>query len=236
MQCPYCLSDVDEAAYVCRTCKRDLYLFKPMMAKIAELEARVQELSSQQSVASQQVEQLVEMSAQAFNQATKSAVNIVGDIARFILAPLALLLLAHFLITIVYDLKPVYLRLISMSLPLPFGYWLFKDEPRSDMWPWIVGTLGLAVGAVIGMSAITAAVDDTPILPHTPFEWREVLEYSMSIAFSFITGMFICRYTEGKMTPDKLQTLSTNLKTIGSALAAILTTLVSIYTGLKALL
>ena len=37
MNCPYCLSEVAEEASVCKICTRDLYLFKPMMAKVAEL-------------------------------------------------------------------------------------------------------------------------------------------------------------------------------------------------------
>lgn len=233
MQCPYCLSDVDEAAVVCRTCTRDLYLFKPMMAKIAALEAQVQELSARQAT-NQHVEELVEISQQAIKSVKKNFVNVVGDVAKFILIPLVLLLIAHGLITIVYDLKPIYLRLISILLPFPFGYYLFKEEPRTLL-PWFVATLFLAIASVIGMSVMTSVVDQTPILPRNGFEWRELLEYSTSIAFSFLTGMLLDRYLDGKVTQDRLQTLSANVKTVGGAIAAILTTLVSIYTGLKGL-
>jgi len=229
--CPYCLSEVDEAAVVCKTCTRDLYLFKPMMARIAELEAQVRELSSRQTLG-EQADELVERGTEAVNRATANLVDSAGDIARFILAPLILLLLAHALITVVYDLNVVYLRLISMLLPLPFGFWLFRDETRTLL-PWFVGTAFLAVASVIGMSAIVGAVDQTSIFPKNAFEWREVLEYSASIAFSFLTGMLISRVTGGKVDSSHLHALSANFKTIGGSIAAILTTLVSIFTGLK---
>jgi len=229
--CPYCLSEVDEAAVVCKTCTRDLYLFKPMMARIAELEAQVRELSSRQTLG-EQADELVERGTEAVNRATANLVDSAGDIARFILAPLILLLVAHALITVVYDLNVVYLRLISMLLPLPFGFWLFRDEPRTLL-PWFVGTAFLAVASVIGMSAIVGVVDQTSIFPKNAFEWREVLEYSASIAFSFLTGMLISRVTGGKVDSSHLHALSANFKTIGGSIAAILTTLVSIYTGLK---
>jgi hypothetical protein len=229
--CPYCLSEVDEAAVVCKTCTRDLYLFKPMMARIAELEAQVRELSSRQTLG-EQADELVERGAEAVNRATANLADSAGDITRFILAPLILLLIAHALITVVYDLNVVYLRLISMLLPLPFGFWLFRDEPRTLL-PWFVGTAFLAVASVIGMSAIVGVVDQTPLLPRNAFEWRELLEYSASIAFSFLTGMLISRVTDGKVNPGHLHTLSTNFKMIGGSFAAILTTIVSIYTGLK---
>ena len=51
---------------VCKTCTRDLYLFKPMMARIAELEARVNELSSRQTLG-EQADELVELGTQAIN-------------------------------------------------------------------------------------------------------------------------------------------------------------------------
>lgn len=216
---------------VCKTCTRDLYLFKPMMARIAELEAQVRELSSRQTLG-EQADELVERGTEAVNRATANLVDSAGDIARFILAPLILLLVAHALITVVYDLNVVYLRLISMLLPLPFGFWLFRDEPRTLL-PWFVGTAFLAVASVIGMSAIVGVVDQTSILPKNAFEWREVLEYSASIAFSFLTGMLISRVTGGKVDSSHLHALSANFKTIGGSIAAILTTLVSIYTGLK---
>jgi len=232
--CPYCLSEVDEAAVVCRTCTRDLYLFKPMMARIAELEAQVHELSSRQTFA-EQADELVEMGAHAVERARANFGNFAGDVARFLLAPLVLLLVAHTLITIVYDANVVYLRLISVLLPMPFGFWLFRDEPRTLL-PWFIGTAFLAIGSVIGMSAIVAAVDGTSVMPRNAFEWRELLEYSASIAFSFLTGMLISRATGGEVSKDKLHTLSSNVKVIGGSIAAILTTLVSLYTGLKGVL
>ena len=47
MNCPYFLSLVIEEAHVCKTCSRDLYLFKPMMAKIASLEGQLAAIPSQ---------------------------------------------------------------------------------------------------------------------------------------------------------------------------------------------
>ena len=62
MHCPYCTSDINDAALVCPICSRDLYLFKPLLQRIAEfeklaeagkgeriqaLEARVKELEAE---------------------------------------------------------------------------------------------------------------------------------------------------------------------------------------------
>ena len=48
MKCPYCLSDIDEQAHVCKVCTKDLYLFKPMMQKISDLERKLSDLKNQE--------------------------------------------------------------------------------------------------------------------------------------------------------------------------------------------
>jgi len=45
MKCPYCLSEVDSEAYVCKTCSKDLYLFKPLMEKVSSLEEKLTNVS-----------------------------------------------------------------------------------------------------------------------------------------------------------------------------------------------
>ena len=41
MRCPYCISEIDDLALACPHCARDLYLFKPLLEKITQLEKAV---------------------------------------------------------------------------------------------------------------------------------------------------------------------------------------------------
>ncbi|NBX99536.1 MAG: hypothetical protein EBQ83_05240, partial [Burkholderiaceae bacterium] len=127
MQCPYCLSEVAEEAFVCKVCTRDLYLFKPMMAKVAELEKQLEEMPNQQAYEERitKLEGLLQESESAV-PSRRGFREIFFDTIIFIFIPLLLLLAAHALITVVFDTKMVYLRIISICLPLPFGYFLFK--------------------------------------------------------------------------------------------------------------
>ena len=126
MNCPYCLSEVSEEAVVCKTCSRDLYLFKPLLAKITELEKQVAEIPSPEKYQNRisELEYLLEQ--QSKSNEKRSLLNWVSNIAIYLVVPLLLLLLAHWLIAIVYDTKMLYLRIISMILPMPFAYALFK--------------------------------------------------------------------------------------------------------------
>ncbi|WP_114662830.1 hypothetical protein [Polynucleobacter necessarius] len=260
MNCPYCLSEVSEEAHVCKTCSRDLYLFKPMMMKVAELEAKLAAIPSTEAYEFRIAELEHILEEQNSKLAKRSMLSWARDIALYILVPLCLLLLAHWLITVVYDTKMIYLRLVSMVVPLPFAYYLFKSHSHKLL-PWFIGVAFLAIASVIGMSWITSMVDRSPVWPQNLFEWKEVLEYSASIAFSFLTGMFLggvayaskkrirreglvnsvltlasLNLKDGGASIKNVHGLMKTLQEYGGTVVALGTTAVSIYTGLKGII
>jgi hypothetical protein len=262
MKCPYCLSEVDEEAVACKFCTKDLYLFKPLMKKVDELERKIEEIPNREAY-ELRISELEEMLSEHENEGTKNpdeTKTLLKNIGIYLVVPLILLLVAHALIIVVYDTKEVYLRIISMILPLPFGYYLFKSH-KHPVFPWFIGATFLAIASVIGMSGITSLVDNTPILPQNTFEWKEVLEYSASIAFSFLTGMLlgsmayaaaqrkrratsvnpflkilISGLSDGKMSPANIEKIMKRLQGFFGTAVALTTTALSIYTGLKGII
>ena len=257
MQCPYCLSEVHADASVCKFCTRDLYLFKPMLVKLEALEKIIQETPDQSELKSRISELEFLLDAQTKEPEPKTVFGILGDLATYLLAPLILLLVAHGSITIIYDANILYLRIISMILPLPFGYLLLKSYPHR-IFPWFIGVVLLAISSVIGMSWLTSIVDHTPVLPQNTFEWREVIEYAASISFSFLTGMLLGHVNFKSRQNDTIQSrfnayvktrvqelgqsgvsitsvhgLMKKAQEYGGTVVALGTTGLSIYTGLK---
>jgi len=256
MNCPYCQSDVHPDAVVCKTCQRDFYLVKPMMEKIAALEkqlADAPDIAVQLARIALLEQQLAERSPPP--QPAQGVGGALADVIAYLVLPLLLLLAAHALITIVFDLNIIYLRIVSIVLPMPFGFLLFRKHARR-MLPWFGGVVALALASVIGMSGITSLVDGTTVMPQNNFEWREVIEYSASIAFSFLTGMLLGTVAlvagsgadqpkgplvrtlsflldDGKVSPEKLHTHMKKLQEYGGTIVALGTTVFSIYTGLK---
>ena len=257
MNCPYCLSEVDEEAVVCKACTRDLYLFKPMMARVAELEKQLEEIGNQTNYQERILE--LEDRLEGYEQKKyldRGIKETCLDVLVYLIVQLLILLAAHDVITVVYDTKMVYLRVISIIVPLPFGYFLFKQMKR-PLLPWFIGVILLAIASVIGMSWITSLVDNSPVLPQTTFEWREVLEYAASIAFSFLTGMLLGGMSyannhqaklmrinplvrmvlsalgDDKLTPEALHKLMKKINEYGGTIVALGTTALSIYAGLK---
>jgi hypothetical protein len=132
MNCPYCLSDVNEEALVCRTCSRDLYLFKPMMAKVADLERRLEEIPNSEAYEKRiaELEAALDEQEQSLLK-PRSAWKELRDVIVYLLVPLILLLLAHALITIVYEtLSMVYRRYLFSNI---FSNWHELDH-KSCRW------------------------------------------------------------------------------------------------------
>jgi hypothetical protein len=233
-----------------------------MMKKISDLEQKLDGLKVQEVLE----QRIVELEGYVHDLQNQKEVAVESLFTRMLLIfqtlvlPLCVLLISHALITIVYDFELIYLRVISILVPLPFAYHLFQKKKRLIL-PWVAGTILLACSAVIGMSAITAYVDHTPIMPKNPIEWSEFFEYSASISFSFFTGMLlgtlsfmrrmrtfrkqatnawvqalVSGFADGKLSPEALQKIMHKVNEFGGTAVALGTTAISIYAGLKGVL
>lgn len=262
MKCPYCLSDIAEEALACPHCAKDLYLFKPMMQRVADLEAQLSTVPERETL-QKRVTQLEALLANRVwanaSQGSDGLAGLLKSILFFLILPLALLLIGHGLITIIYDTKLLYLRLLSIVVPALFGYALMSSHGHKLL-PWSLLAAVLAIASVFGMSYMTHLVDGTPVMPQNAFEWREFVEYGISIAASFWAGMILGRATYLKSNPfmktviggaysalvsnagkDGVDAVSA-LKLIKvlnehiSTVTALGSTALSVYTGLKGIL
>ena len=107
--------------------------------------------------------------------------------AVYVIIPVILLLVAHLLVTVVFDISPIYLRIASFVIPLPFGFSLLWFTHHGIGWSLLAGIAAGLLG-VTGMLAIVAFIDNVPMLPDGVAEWRETLEYAASIALANVTG------------------------------------------------
>src|SRR5574343_155838 len=245
MHCPYCVTEISPRALVCPQCRRDLYLAKPLMERIAALEAEVETLEAK--LASNE---LAEAAPDAISEMAPTMVNsqqTIGSstlLLRTMLLPVIILLAGHLIFDFLYDARPIYLRLLALLAPLPFGFWLAR---RSGFGIWRCAAAGLAMAgcAVIAMGTATGLIDHVPILPESLPDIRDYLEFITSIALSFITGAWLARWHRRRVARaqarrrtskilgeagNRVSESLNNLNDLSSALIAIATTACSIYT------
>lgn len=258
MQCPYCVSSVADDALACPFCTRDLHLVKHLLERVETLEGLLDEAgvpwreeSGTVAAASAGDQPEIEEDWQAPEPRYGASLLLA------LLPTLLLLVAAHGVLFFLYDLKPIYLRLASLLIPIPFGFALCRRNPRRLALSALAG-FALAVAAVMGMSSVTALIDRVPILPQNAREAREVLEYAVSIGLAFWTGLLLGLAGKVRKTwqlkhgllvkllsplfakdhkgQSGLERLSKQLQPIVNILTPIVTAIGALYAGIKALL
>ena len=98
-------------------------------------------------------------------------------VVAYFLIPVALLVAAHVLVTIVLNVTPIYLRLASVIIPLPFGLAFYAREKVGIRGAVLLGVV-IATFAILCMLTVTGLNDNVPIVPGPWIEWREAIEYA----------------------------------------------------------
>jgi hypothetical protein len=176
MECPFCAEVIKDEALACKNCSRDLRVVRPVLLEIQDLVVELDQLTSELDRAGAKLERR--------RRPLRYAAQVI---ALYVIAPTILLVAAHVIVTIVMNVSPLYLRLASLIIPVPFGFAAFPIHKLEFRGALVLGTV-TAAASVMCMLTVTGVNDGVPILPTSRGEWREVFEYAASIALAFGTG------------------------------------------------
>jgi hypothetical protein len=181
MDCPYCAEPVKDSALACKHCTRDLFLVRPLIAKLADATARLEAFESAGSG-----EHPVAIAARPSAPSRLSGIDPLAAMA----VTFILLVFSHYVIIVEYNLSLIFLRCVSIVIPLVFGFLCRQSGRRALVVGFVYGAV-VAILSILVMATIVGKVDHVPVLPRNFYEWREFAEYGASISFGFFTGVVI---------------------------------------------
>jgi hypothetical protein len=176
MECPFCTETIRDEAIACKHCSRDLRVVQPMLLEIDTLVAELDRLRRDLDRVNATLERHK-------NPLRYFATHVV----LYVLIPSLLLVIAHILVTIVFNISPLPLRIASVAIPVLFGFIAYPLHKIAMSNALAVGLLTAAL-SVLAMLTITGVHDSVPILPEVWIEWLEVFEYGASILLAFVSG------------------------------------------------
>lgn len=174
-------ANLKDEALVCKHCTRDLRAIRPLLFEIQDLVVELDRVRLKLDRARTQLERL------------KHPWRVYrGYATLYLLLPLMLLVIAHVVITIVLNISPVFLRLASAIIPVPFGFLVLVMSQVRLRGAFAIGLL-MATGAVALMQMVTGIKMRYPSflcrkIPVSQGEWREAAEYATSICLALVTG------------------------------------------------
>ena len=176
MECPFCAEAIRDEAVACKHCSRDLSVVKPVILEIQELVSELDKLQRKLDAVNTRL---------ALREEPSRFLLIYAGL--YLLPAMALLLVAHYLVTFHFNVSPIFLRLASFVIPIPFGLAAYAISKIGIRSAFVMGAL-LGLASVGGMLAVVGVIDNVPIIPTNLLEWRETIEYSLSIALAFVAG------------------------------------------------
>lgn len=256
MNCPYCTQEISDAALACHHCGRELLFYRPIIERLLALEKRLEErlsrIESDIGVISQGATRHAISHAlpTEFDTETQVRNSLRRDWLTALLLPLILLMTAHVLITQIWDTKDWVLYAASVAIPILPAYRLTRLH-RLPLLKMAAFGFGMAIVAVLGMTGITAFMDHVSWFPTSAREWKELANYSISIALAFVGGGMAGDAMHGReiakelaraeslhrmagklLDAEKMSEAMTRIDTLGKSAMALAATSASFYAGL----
>ena len=191
MTCPYCLEEIKDEALVCKHCRQNLMVFRPLVDRISQLEEQIADIIA--SINDPQ------RAAQIPETAAKTDLPFQPIVA--LVLPVLTSLITYWFIWSLFQagiqLSPFLFRAIIVFPTLPFGIWLGLALHTTKLKTFPL--LGIGVGVVIGIGIqIVYYLRWEQVAPDYFFGFSM---FAVGTAFLYTSGAFIGAWLRKRKQP-----------------------------------
>jgi hypothetical protein len=195
LNCPFCAEVIKDEAFVCKHCRRDISIHRPLLLRLCDHARQIAALADQleelkAAVAAQTTPvsgERVEKPQNPQSPEPQTMPIAFSAIAGYLALAFLLLVGAHYLIVWTFDLDRRYLFAATVIIPsfaaLCSGTIGRVSPPTLIVVAFVFGVVSVA--AMI-LDASWGNISNAP--PHGRSEWANDIFWVLSVALSFLTG------------------------------------------------
>jgi hypothetical protein len=200
VNCPFCAEEIKDEAVVCKHCRRDFSIVRPVLLELRDLSAQLSALKSEvQTLRELVVAPTAESeSAAPMARAAPASEALPGSlpaIAGSAVAAFVSLLVAHYIIVWLLDLDSRWLLAATLLIPALAAATCRRTDITIPILIVCSGVLGVL--SVAAMSLVAAWGNIRSALPNDRLEWINDIGWVLSVALSFMTGALTRRALAG---------------------------------------